>query len=46
MEDLNKATATAQLFNYESLRKKRIEKRLGIADESHGSKDMLGSPSG
>lgn len=34
IEDLNKATATAQMFNYESLRKQRLEQKLGLADDA------------
>lgn len=45
LEDLNKATATAQMFNFESLRKQRLEHKLGIGDEGSILMDSeMGSP--
>lgn len=37
IEELNKATATGNMFNFESIRKQKLEKKLGIADDNSSS---------
>ena len=45
VEELNRMQRTASMFNYESLRKKRLEKKLGIAEED-SEEDKAETPAG